>query len=377
MAEALRADFPGFAFWILIFAFKAGGLAGLCGLWFMLLSCVGCSPSAPGAAGTGEMFPALEKPVVWPGSPEQGRVRFVGTISTEESLGRKVSWTQGLGELIFGREKIGVLRGPSAIALGPHERLYIADGPGRVVHMFGLTSRRYEQFSSLGANKTLMMPVALTVVDERLYVVDSVLHPVCIFDSKGKFRGSFGSEQLIRPSGIAYCPKRDELYVSDAGGHVIHVFDKSGESIQTMGSRGVEPGQFNYPTHLWVDESGKLYVSDTLNYRIQVFSHKGSSWETFGGHGDRPGYFAHPAGIATDRFGHIYVTDRQFENIQIFDAEGKILLAIGHEGGGVGEFWLPAGIFIDDRNRIYVADSFNKRVQVFELLEVPEDEDGL
>jgi len=345
------------------------GLVGLCGLGFILLSFAGCSRP------TGEIFPALDKPVVWPGPPERGRVRFVGTISTEESLRREVSWMQGLGELIFGREKVGVLRGPSAVALGPNERLYIADAPGRVVHMFSLTNRKYQQFSSLGTDKTLMMPVALTIVDKRLYVVDSVLHEVCIFDSKGKFGSSFGSEQLIRPSGIAYCPERDKLFVSDAGGHVIQVFDKSGELLQTIGSRGVEPGQFNFPTHLCVDESGKLYVSDTLNYRVQVFSPEENSWKTFGGHGDRPGYFAHPAGIATDSFGHIYVTDRQFENIQIFDHEGKILLAIGHEGAGLGEFWLPAGIFIDDRNRIYVADSFNKRVQVFELLEVPEDED--
>jgi len=345
------------------------GLVGLYGLGFILLSCAGCSRQ------TGKIFPAMDKPVVWPGPPEQGRVRFVGIISTEASLRRKISWVQGLGELILGREEIGVLWGPSAVALGPQDKLYIADGPGRVVHMFSLANRKYEQFSSLGTDKTLLMPVALTIVGERLYVVDSVLHEVGIFDSKGSFCGSFGSEQLIRPSGIAYCPRHDRLYVSDTAGHVIYVFDKSGEFIETMGSRGVEPGQFNFPTHLWVDRDCKLYVSDTLNYRVQIFSPEENSWETFGGHGDGPGYFAHPGGIATDSFGHIYVTDRQFENIQIFDRQGKVLLAIGHEGGGVGEFWLPAGIFVDDRDRIYVADSFNKRVQVFELLEVSEDED--
>jgi len=284
---------------------------------------------------------------------------------------------QGLGELIFGRNRIGVLRGPSAVALGPHQKLYVADGPGRVVHVFGLANRTYDQISSLRADKTLMMPVALTIVDEWLYVVDSVLHEVFIFDSKGKLRDSFGSDQLVRPCGIAYCPGRDRLYVSDAARHVIQVFDKGGKSIETLGRRGVEPGQFNFPTHLWVDGGGKLYVSDTLNYRVQIFSPEDNSWEAFGGHGDRPGYFAHPAGIATDSFGHIYVTDRQFENIQIFDAKGKVLLAIGREGGDVGEFWLPAGVFVDSQNKIYVADSFNKRVQVFELLEVPEDEDGL
>jgi len=338
-------------------------------LMFILLFCAGCSKPM------GKLFPAPEKPIVWPEPPEQGRIRFVGVISTEESLKREVPWIQGLGEFIFGKERIGTLRTPSAVVCSTNDRLYVADAPGRAIHMFNLMTRKYQQFSSLGTNKTLMMPVALTIIDESLYVVDSVLHEVCIFDKKGKFCSSFGSEILTRPSGIAYCSKRDKLYVSDTAGHVIYVFDKSGELVETLGSRGVEPGQFNFPTHLWVDENCKLYVSDTLNYRVQVFSPEENSWKTFGEHGDSPGCFAHPAGIATDSLGHIYVTDRQFENIQIFDRDGKILMAIGHEGTGLGEFWLPAGIFIDDQNRIYVADSFNKRVQVFELLEVSKDED--
>jgi DNA-binding beta-propeller fold protein YncE len=340
------------------------GFVGLCCTGFALLLCNGCGRPA------GEIFPALAKPIIWPEPPEQGRIRYIGMISTEENLKREVSWMQGFGEMIFGKEKIGILRAPLAVAVGDDERLYVADGTSGVVHMFGLSKRQYMQFSSLGDGQTLMMPVDLTVIDGRIYVVDSVRHEVCFFDRKGKFYGKFGSERLNRPSGIAYYAKRDRLYVSDTGGHVINVFEKSGEFIETIGSRGIGPGQFNFPTHLWVDKNGQLYVSDTLNYRVQVFSNEGKFLRMFGEHGDRPGYFAHPRGIATDSFGHIYVTDRQYENIQIFDSEGKILMAIGNEGSGIGEFWLPAGVCIDERNRIYVADSFNKRIQVFELLEV-------
>lgn len=341
---------------------KYFSFAGLCFAGFALMFCQGCSRPA------GEIFPRLDKPIVWPEPPEQGRVRYVGMISTEENLKREVSWLQGLGEMIFGKEKIGVLKSPSAAAVGAGERLYVADGTSGVVHMFGLSERKYMQFSSLENGETLIMPVGLTVVDNRVYVVDSVRHEVCFFDGKGKFHSRFGSERLIRPSGIAYNTEHDKLYVSDTGAHVINVFDKSGEFIDTIGSRGVTPGKFNFPTHLWIDKNGQLYVSDTLNYRVQVFSSEGKFLKMFGEHGDRPGYFAHPCGIATDSFGHVYVTDRQYENFQIFNNEGEILLSIGHEGSGIGEFWLPAGIYIDDKNIIYIADSFNKRIQVFELI---------
>ncbi len=169
-----------------------------------------------------------------------------------------------------------------------------------------------------------------------------------------------GAERRGRTEGM--------IYVADAGRHVIGVFGYKGDPIRQIGSRGIEPGQFNFPTQLHIDDLGQLYVSDTLNYRIQVFGPDDRFLRMFGQQGDRPGNFAHPAGIATDAAGNVYVTDRQSENVQVFNPEGQILMALGQEGSDPGQFWLPAGIFIDGHDRVYVADSFNKRVQIFELL---------
>jgi DNA-binding beta-propeller fold protein YncE len=281
---------------------------------------------------------------------------------------------QSLGQFIFGKKEIGVLLNPYAVAIDDEDRLFVADTTGGAVHVFEFKSRAYKQFSDLGEGQTLAMPVALAIVGENIYVVDSVLHKICVFDLRGKLKFSFGSDRLKRPSGIAYNEKEDEVFVSDTPAHVVYVFDKRGEYRRSIGSRSAEPGMFNFPTHLCIDESGRLLVSDTLNYRVQIFSSDGEFVRMFGRHGDRPGYFAHPCGVATDRFGRIYVTDRQFENVQVFDSEGRVLMAFGREGGDLGEFWLPGGLFIDSRNRIYVADSFNKRIQIFELLNTEEND---
>ena len=329
----------------------------------MSFICTGCSRPY------GELFPALERPLVWPEPPERPRIRCVGTLSTENDLKKEVSWPEGLVELIFGKKDIGVLLNPYAVVIDEKDRLFIADTAGGVVHIFDLDIREYKQFSALVKDETLIMPVALTMVDKSIYVVDSVLHKICVFDREGKFKFSFGSERLKRPSGIAYYVEEGKLYISDTAAHTVNVFNKDGEFKYEIGARGLEPGLFNFPTHLWVGDSGQIFVSDTLNYRVQVFSSDGTFLRMFGQHGDHPGNFAHPCGIATDSFGHIYVTDRQFENVQVFDNAGRILVAFGKEGNELGEFWLPAGLYIDSRNRIYVADSFNKRVQVFELIE--------
>jgi len=334
----------------------------VCSLVLMLF-CNGCKSNR------NELSLRPDVPLAWPAPPEKSRIRYLGAISTEADLKAKASWTQGLGELLFGKSKIGVLVAPSAVAIDQNDRLFVTDSAGAAVHLFDLNKRAYKQFADLAGREKLLKPVGLTIVDNRIYVVDSILRKVCVFDKKGKFIFSFGGERFVRPSGIAYSQEDEIVYVADTAGHTIYVFTKGGKFIEQIGSRGMWAGKFNFPTHLWVDKSGRLYVSDTLNYRIQVFSREHRFLQMFGRQGDRPGNFAHPCGVATDSFGNIYITDRQFENVQVFDQQGRILLAFGQEGTQAGQFWLPAGLFIDSRNRIYVADSFNKRIQVFELVE--------
>jgi len=317
----------------------------------------------------GRIFPPVQPPRVWPEPPEQAHIRYVGMICTEEDLKRAVSWTKGLGELFFGKKEIGVLLNPYTVVVDPQQRLFVADTAGAVIHVFDLSTRNYYQFAATTAGAQLAMPVALALVGEKVYVVDSLLHKVCVFDKQGRFQSSFGADRLKRPAGIACRGEGNGIFISDAARHMVVEFDRDGRFLKEIGERGAAPGRLNFPTHLCVDKTGRLYVSDTLNYRIQVFSADGQFLKMFGEHGDRPGYFAHPCGIATDRFGNIYVGDRQFENIQVFNSEGDILMAWGQEGDDIGQFWLPGGIYIDERNRIYVADSFNKRVQVFELLD--------
>ena len=339
-------------------------LAKGCALGLMaLLLCTGCG----NPRGEVSFQPSVQ--LTWPEPPEMPRIRYIGAISTEADLKKETSWVEGLGELFFGKKEIGVLVAPYAVALDPDNRLYVADTAGAVVHVFDINKRTYQQFADLAGREKLLKPVGLTIFDRWIFVVDSALRKVCIFQKNGKFVTSFGDERLERPSGIAFRQEDKSLYVTDTARHTIDVFTTNGKFIRQIGSRGVSVGMFNFPTHVWLDKNGYLYVSDTLNYRIQVFTPDGMFLSAFGRQGDRPGNFAHPCGVATDTFGNIYVTDRQFENVQIFDPQGQILMAFGQEGTQAGQFWLPAGIFIDARNRIFVADSFNKRIQVFELLE--------
>lgn len=172
---------------------------------------------------------------------------------------------------------------------------------------------------------------------------------------------------LHQPTGIAYSPYRKEIYIVETKAHRITVLNESGELIRRIGSRGNSAGQFNYPTHIWIDSKGILYITDAMNFRIQVLNSDGEVLSVFGQAGDSTGHFASPKGIATDSFGNIYVVDALFHVVQVFDIKGTFLYKFGNQGHGNAEFWMPTGIFIDKKDNIYVADSYNSRIQIFQL----------
>jgi len=277
------------------------------------------------------LFAEQADALVWPEPPLTPRIMYLGTLSTEDDLHGGVSFGESIRRALFGRQATGAFVCPYAVAVDAEDRLFVADSAGGVVHIMDLESRQYRQISEVSPERKFTTPVAVTVTDQLVFVADSGLAAVYVFDRDGKFRFSFGEDVLTRPAGIAYDRRQDKVYVADVSQHGIFVFDKEGQSLSRIGRQG-------------------------------------EFLRAFGRQGDRPGCFAHAAGLATDSFGNVYVSDRQFENVQIFDDRGRILMAFGGEGRRPGTFWLPAGLWIDQRDRIFVADSFNRRVQVFQLL---------
>jgi DNA-binding beta-propeller fold protein YncE len=202
----------------------------------------------------------------------------------------------------------------------------------------------------------------------KMLFTDSYLNKIFVYNpDKKEIRTLNDSIILDQPTGIAYSEINHEIWVVETRAHYISVLDDKGRRKRTIGKRGVEPGEFNYPTSIWIDKTGKAYVIDALNFRVQIFSKDGDLISFFGENGDGGGNLARPKGIATDSYGNIYIVDALFNTVQIFDISGNFLHAFGSQGKDQGEFWMPSGIYVDDSNYIYVADSYNSRVQVFQF----------
>lgn len=328
----------------------------------------------PLAAGQKKKAPAAARTeLVWPLPPEQPRIRYLATYRGLADFKKKTSrWKT----LLLGPDQMRTVEAmikPYGVAAAPNGRVYVTDTAARKVFVFDPTAKTVGFVGESGLGQ-VVKPIGVAADDDgRVFVADATLNRVFGYGPDGALAIAIGREsELENPSGLALDRRLQRIYVADAKKHQVLCYSAAdGAFVRAIGERGVDPGQFNFPTNLFVDAQSRLYVADTLNFRVQVFDAEGKVLTTIGSQGDTAGKLNRPKGVGVDSDGHIYVADTSFNNFQIFDAAGALMMFVGLAGRGPGEFLLPAGLFVDDRDRIYVADQGNARVQVFEYIKAP------
>ncbi len=259
---------------------------------------------------------------------------------------------------------------PVAIAIAKDGRIAIADWKRKGVHLFLPDQKKYLFLYKAEKDQEIQSPVSVAFGNMELYVSDSALQKVLVYDRNGTFLKSIdgvGTQPFGRPTGLSFQENGGLLHVADTTRNCIHVFDIDHGHVRSIGSRGAGIGGLNFPTSIALDSRGRLFINDTMNFRVQIYDPGKGFVAAFGRHGDGSGDFAMPKGLAVDRWGVIYVADSLFDAVQLFDQSGHFLLTIGSQGTGAGEFWMPSGLFIDDRDRLYVCDTYNGRIQIFQL----------
>lgn len=311
--------------------------------------------------------------LVWPLPPEPPRIQYLRTYQGANDF-KAAKKPSRLAMLMLGPQDPGGggdnLVKPYGVAASKAGKVYVADTAAKRAFVFDPEKKEVSFLGEDGAGR-LSKPIGVAVDgDDTVFVADATLKRVFGYDTDGRMRIAIGHEgELDNPSGLAIDRVNHRLYVADSGKHQVLVYSSlDGSAQQTIGTRGSDDAQFNFPTNLSVDRQGHLYVADTLNFRVQVFDPKGQFARTFGTLGDGPGQMNRPKGVGVDSEGHVYVVDASFNNFQIFDDAGQLLLFVGSGGRNPGEFILPAGMSVDEQDRLYVADQGNSRVQVFQYL---------
>lgn len=249
------------------------------------------------------------------------------------------------------------------------QRVWICDPGGRSVHIFDLNERRSSRITRVGEFQLLSPTDVCTGPPGTLFLCDTESNSIYkIRESDGSLIETIQTgPDLLRAVALDWNAQTNELFVVDIGAHDVKVLNEEGRTLRVIGRRGVQRGEFNYPSDLLIDRD-RVWIVDSGNQRVQGLSLKGDATIVIGRTGDAPGDLALPKSIAVDSDGHLYIVDARFENIQVFDPTGRLLLYWGDEGHGPGEFWLPGGIYIDVNDRIWVCDSYNRRIQVFDYI---------
>ena len=109
--------------------------------------------------------------------------------------------------------------------------------------------------------------------DRRLFVVDRGHRRIQVFDENGKFLDMFKTG--VRSSPYAHIITTDQfLWISDGGTNRIVKYDLDGHYLYGWGGPGGQPGQFNGPHSITVDQEGNLYLAEVFNGRVQKFRPK-------------------------------------------------------------------------------------------------------
>ena len=159
------------------------------------------------------------------------------------------------------------IHGLSALAI-TDQKLFIAKNDH-----FGIIKVYNKQLQHLSTIKHSNMNVRDISVDihQNLYVSDNMNSCIHVFNKDGVHLQSIGryKEELKKPWGL--CVHGQYVYVTDIISHCVFVFTTDGEYVTSFGQKGQKEGDFNRPGYIYINNNGFIIVCDFCNDRIQFF----------------------------------------------------------------------------------------------------------
>ncbi len=266
------------------------------------------------------------------------------------------------------------LRGPARLSIAPDDSVFVSDP----------LARRIARFDASGILTNTWPvpegPIGVAVhPDGRLFVSLRDVPKVAVYDRAFSLLGYLGDDEplvsFVGPTDIDIAADTGRIYVVDAEGDRIYGFEGDGSLALILGSRGIWPGEFIYPSAITVDEPhNRIIIADHDKSRLQVFTTAGVFLQQFG---DRlksigiyllEGWMPRPLGLTVDAEGLIYLTDALMGTVRVFDPNGTELGKVVEYGYEPGKLRIPCDLEVsNDGFRLYVVSSGSSRVEVYDL----------
>lgn len=251
------------------------------------------------------------------------------------------------------------------------DRLYVALSELGAIGVFSRDGAMLDTIRiSPAPGAPVSYPIDVAAISsDRIAVVDTSGNRVILLDPADPAGAmplhSDSAPPLGRPTAVEY--HEGELFVADAIGGMIHVYDSSGNPLRQLAASILPPityvgGMHLAGTTLWISDSnvGRVLGLDSMTGEVT---------------GSIQMRFELPRGIVSDGTGRIFVADAFASVVRVFDPEGSALLDIvGDEAlqGPESDTAMtgPQDLWWDESgSRLYVSDAEQGRIKVYNVRE--------
>lgn len=173
------------------------------------------------------------------------------------------------------------VRQPSRLGLGPDDKIYVSDSVVESVFIFDAELTRM-----VGELKGFSKPLGVAVDDSgRIFVGNDGRDNVEVFSPEGYMVGIIGQGKIRMPNDLVL-DRNNNLYVVDSVMNLVWVFDPAGTLIRKIGSAGEGDGELKFPVALTILENDQgqdeLFVADRGHRKIQSFTLEGEYIQSYG-----------------------------------------------------------------------------------------------
>jgi streptogramin lyase len=168
-------------------------------------------------------------------------------------------------------ENAGELPQPVAVTVDDqHAEIFVADQLRAHVLVFNRAGgvNRVINAPRSGENK-IQSIIAMTFVNNQLYLVDSIGHQIYAMSPTGKLRYVFGADELIAPDAITV-DSQNRVFVFDAANNNIKVYRGGSFVGELADAASGNIFRFESLSGLWAD-GDLLYIADAGSASIKIF----------------------------------------------------------------------------------------------------------
>ena len=266
--------------------------------------------------------------------------------------------TPPLERFLYGPNDFGktVLRNPQGMALLGEQLLVCDQGWPDVI---AINLRTGMSFPWTDADHLPRCPVDIgTDPAGQVYVADTTLRAVLVYDSKGMF-----VEELVPNGDLAERFRPCAVLVIDG---VLHIGNLSGRRVDRWDVKQRvwlsprrpprEGPSLIAPTGLGVTPEGVLLIADALRARIFRVQPDGQWLTPIGQPGLKRGELVRPKQVCCTPSGLILVSDAGRQSVMVFDARGRCVMEIHEQEDGWPGLTLPMGLLVVPSDRIATPD---------------------